>query len=76
MAVSRLEQAGRSFADVWADKIYPEIQGDYASIMKMVPTRMATKKDKKAYNKARKKAHKDNKSETKAETAEEENGLH
>ena len=70
MAVSRIERMGRSFADVWADKIYPEIQGDYAAILRMTPTKIANKATKRFLEEADKAAEKRDKAEKKAKKKE------
>ena len=65
MSGARTEPAGRSFADVWAEKIYPAIQDDYAKILCRAPTRMIARKQARAEKKVKKKEKKERKADEK-----------
>ena len=48
MRLEHTERAGRSFVDAWAEKIYPRIKNDYASMVGKSPTRRTARKQLKA----------------------------
>ena len=55
MSLDRTERAGRSFVDVWSEKIYPVIKDDYAMLVGKSPTRRTARMQVKAEKKAKKK---------------------
>ena len=48
MSLDRTERAGRSFVDVWSEKIYPVIKDDYAMLVGKSPTRKTARMQVKA----------------------------
>ena len=78
MEVDRKERAGKTFLEVWAEKIYPAIATDYAAMVDKSPTREVDKKEKKAKKaaekadkKAKKRAKRDGEEECEEECEEE-----
>ena len=69
MSVNRMERAGRSFIDVWAEKIYPVIKDDYATMVGKTPTRRTARLQGKAEKKAKKKDKMEKKEEAGKEDA-------
>ena len=55
MNLDRTERAGRSFIDVWAEKIYPVIKDDYATMVGKSPTQRYARMQVKAAKKERRK---------------------
>ena len=48
-----MEKAGNTFRAVWAEKIYPLIKEDYATMLKMSPTWRGTKAEERAETEAK-----------------------